>query len=594
MTGPCPVIAHIKSPKPVWVIAALIASCLMSLSAVAQDRGAARDSILTPSVIGPVPSGNAADGSNNHTFFATDIALASHGYVEEEFYLEGRANAYDAPIPTPPTPPTALANIVTADVPYRTRIVVRRPSDPARFNGTVVVEWLNVTDGFDGEYFWVQSHQYLLRAGYAYIGLSAQDNGISNSNTGLKAFNAERYGSLDVTGRGGECCTADRLSYDIFTQAAKAAYAVPSVLNGLRPRNAIGIGMSQSGTRLGVYANYIHMRAPIYDALLIQVQNPVLRDDLPTPIIKVLSESEAREPSLSQAQPDTATRRSYWVAGSSHGDTIQRTGRNGVRLRDLGLARTPNDACGPNGSTLTRSRVPFRHVLNATLHHLKAQVEQNTAPPSGPALRLSSQASDQVQRDSAGNVVGGIRLAHMEVPTARANGVECGNVGAWVPFSTVQLQSLYSTHEDYVGKVRAAVAASVAAGFVLPEDATETVAEAEASIIGTGQECGPTCLNRSHYRTEWSSTGLLRETTLYYNIRNGQPLLDAADRAHRWTAAADSATGDAAKQSRAAAVEDLRQYVAALETAQAAGNVTPMAAGVLRMQADAITKSLTP
>jgi len=594
MTGPCPVVAHIKSPKPVWAIAALIASCLMSLSAVAQDRGAVRDSIPTPSVIGPVPSGNAADGSNNHTFFATDIALASHGYVEEEFYLEGRANAYDAPIPTPPTPPMALANIVTADVPYRTRIVVRRPSDPARFNGTVVVEWLNVTDGFDGEYFWVQSHQYLLRAGYAYIGLSAQDNGISNSNTGLKTFNAERYGSLDVTGRGGECCTADRLSYDIFTQAAKAAYAVPSVLNGLRPRNAIGIGMSQSGTRLGVYANYIHMRAPIYDALLIQVQNPVLRDDLPTPIIKVLSESEAREPSLSQAQPDTVTRRSYWVAGSSHGDTMQRTGRNGVRLRDLGLARTPNDACGPNGSTLTRSRVPFRHVLNATLHHLKAQVEQNTAPPSGPALRLSSQASDQVQRDSAGNVVGGIRLAHMEVPTARANGVECGNVGAWVPFSTVQLQSLYSTHEDYVGKVRAAVAASVAAGFVLPEDATETVAEAEASIIGTGQECGPACLNRSHYRTEWSSTGLLRETTVYYNIRNGQPLLDAADRAHRWTAAADSATGDVAKQSRAAAVEDLRQYVAALETAQASGNVTPTAAGVLRMQADAITKSLTP
>ncbi|MFC7738488.1 alpha/beta hydrolase domain-containing protein [Roseomonas sp. GCM10028921] len=563
----------------------------MSVSAAAQSRDAARNSIPTPSVIGPVPSGNAEDGSNNRTFFATDIALGSYGYAEEEFYLEGRANTYDAPIPTPPTPPTALANVMATEVPYRTRMVVRRPSDPARFNGTVVVEWLNVTDGFDGEYFWVQSHQYLVRAGYAYIGLSAQDNGISNPNTGLKAFSVARYGALDVTGRGGECCTADRLSYDIFSQAAKAAYAVPSVLNGLTPRNAIGVGMSQSGSRLGIYANYIHMRAPIYDALLIQVSNPVLRDDVPTPIIKVLSETETREPSFSLAQPDTATRRSYWVAGSSHGDTIQRTGRNGVRLRDLGLAKTPNDACGPDGTTPTRSRVPLRHVLNAALHHLKAQVEHDAVPPSGPALRRS--AEGQVQRDNSGNVVGGVRLADMEVPTARANGVECGNIGAWVPFGTAQLQSLYPTHEDYVGKVRAAVAASVAAGFVLPQDAAETVAEAEASMIGTGQECGPACLNSSHYRPDLSSTGLLRETTVYYNIRNGQPLIDAADRAHRLAAAGDSATGDAAAQSRAGATEELRRYVAALGTAQSEGNVTPSAARVLRMQADAVARSLT-
>jgi hypothetical protein len=31
---------------------------------------------------------------------------------------------------------------------------VRRPVDPAKFNGSVLVEWFNVTDNFDGEYFW--------------------------------------------------------------------------------------------------------------------------------------------------------------------------------------------------------------------------------------------------------------------------------------------------------------------------------------------------------------------------------------------------------------------------------------------------------
>jgi hypothetical protein len=553
----------------------------------------ATEIIPTPIVVGPLVSDGFSSRTKNYTFFASDISLASHGYVEEEFYLEGRANAYDTPTTTPTTPPTALANVVTPDVPYKTRMVVRRPADPAKFNGTVVVEWLNVTDGFDGEYFWVQSHQYLVREGYAYIGLSAQDNGISNTNTGLKTFSPARYGSLNVTGSGSECCTADKLSYDIFSQAAKAAYAVSSVLKGLTVKNTIGVGMSQSGSRLGVYANYVHMKAPIYNALLIQVSNPVIRDDLPTPLIKVLSESEAKDNNLDFAQPDTPARKSYWIAGTTHGDSTQRTGRNGVRLRDLGVSKTPVDACGPNGMTPTRNRTPLRHVLNAAVHHLKQQVEHGTQPPSGtPLKRATDPAPGPVERDRFGNAIGGIRLAHIEVPTARANGIECGNVGAWVPFSTQQLQALYPTHQDYVTKVKAAVAASVAGGFVLPEDAAETIAEAEATVIGTGLECGALCLNRGHYRPDLSSTGLLRETTVYYNVRNGQDLIEAVDAAHRFTAEGDSMTGTAAAQNHALAANELRRYIRLLETARSEGRVTSTAANVLSMQAEAIVGGL--
>jgi len=116
----------------------------------------------------------------------------------------------------------------------------------------------------------------------------------------------------------------------------------------------IGIGMSQSGSRLGVYTNYIHMRAPIYDAFIIQVATPAIRDDLPAPLIKVLSETEASSGNLNADQPDTALRKTYWIAGSNHGDQTQRMGRNAVRIRDLGLQNTPNDSCGPGGSTPTR------------------------------------------------------------------------------------------------------------------------------------------------------------------------------------------------------------------------------------------------
>ncbi|MGK9230224.1 hypothetical protein KXS07_00915 [Inquilinus limosus] len=544
-------------------------------------------------MIGPVASEGFSSPMKNYTFYASDIALASRGYVEQEFFLEGTANTYDTPTTPPATPPTALARVVTPGVPYRTRMVVRRPADPARFNGTVVVEWLNVTDGFDGEYFWVQSHAYLMRAGYAYIGVSAQDNGISNPKTGLKTFSPARYGSLDVTGGGSDCCAEDKLSYDIFSQAAKAAIAVPAVLNGLAVRNAIGVGMSQSGSRLSIYANSIHMRAPIYDALLMQVSNRTVRDDLPTPLIKVLSESEAKPDSLVLAQPDTPTRKSYWIAGTTHGDATQRTGRNGVRLRDLGVANTPNDACGPDGATPTRNRTPLRHVLNAAVHHLKRQVEQGTQPPSGAPFRRAGDAADApLLRDEMGNVVGGIRLAHMEAPTARTDGIECGNIGAWVPFTTQQLQALYPTHEAYVAKVKAAVAASVAAGFVLPEDAAETIAEAEASVVGTGLTCGALCLARGHYRLDASSTGLLRETTVYYDILDGRDLVDAVDAAHRFAAEGDSATGPAAAQYRALAANALRRYLRLLEAARSDGRVTDTAADVLSMQAEAIIGGL--
>jgi hypothetical protein len=52
------------------------------------------------------------------------------------------------------------------------------------------------------------------------------------------------------------------------------------------------------------------------------------------------------------------------------------------------------------------------------------------------------------------------------------------------------LNTLYPTQAGYVDKVTAAVNASVSAGFVLPEDAAETIAEAKASVYGSGREGG--------------------------------------------------------------------------------------------------------
>lgn len=544
--------------------------------------------IETPTVTGPVAGEGFGSATRNYTFFATDVALRSRGYVEEEFYLEGQAKTYDAPV-TSTVPPTANANVLATGIPYKTRFVVRRPADAAKFNGTVVVEWLNVTDGFDGEYFWVQAKDYLLRAGYAYVGVSAQNNAIANPTLGLQQFSPTRYGALDVTAGG--TVTQDALSYDIYSQAVKAARTQPQVLGGLAAKRVIAAGMSQSGSRMGTYANYVHMRAPVVDAMLIQVSNPVVRDDLTTPLIKVLSESEANATNLARAQPDTATRRTWWVAATAHGDAVQRMGRTGVRLRDLGPAKTPSDNC-LGGTVTTRTRTPLSHVVSAAVHHLDRQVQTGAAPPSGAPFQLAGTDPQSVARDANGNALGGIRLAMADVPVARADGLQCGNIGAWVPFTDEQIAALYPTHADYLAKVNAAAQASVAAGFVLPEDAARTVADAQSAHYGRGWKCGSLCQSVSHFRSDFATTGLLRDNLSYYDPVDGQALLQAVDDAHRWVALAGTETGAAARYSANFALTALQRFDALALAAVTDGRLTATAADVLLSQSATIAQGL--
>jgi hypothetical protein len=88
--------------------------------------------------------------------------LAKAGYVEEEFYLSGIGPAITA------------EGDALFDVPYITRILVRRPADPARFNGTVVIEpfsWFGERGAG-----WILTRDYLLREGYAYVGYTLNIN----------------------------------------------------------------------------------------------------------------------------------------------------------------------------------------------------------------------------------------------------------------------------------------------------------------------------------------------------------------------------------------------------------------------------------
>src|SRR5262249_48794618 len=83
-------------------------------------------------------------------------------------------------------------------------------ANPARFNGTVVVEWLNVSGGVDAAPDWLYIHDELIREGFAWVGVSAQALGVAAD----EAADPARYAALSHPG--------DSYSYDIFSQAGQA------------------------------------------------------------------------------------------------------------------------------------------------------------------------------------------------------------------------------------------------------------------------------------------------------------------------------------------------------------------------------------
>jgi hypothetical protein len=168
----------------------------------------ARQAPATATVTGPVPAGPPGNQSNDYVFTMSGMDLAGYGYVEEEYFIEGRARRYS-------TEGMVTGSVIDGGHRYRTRFVVRRPTDPARFNGTVVVEWNNVTAGYDIDIDWLQVGEHLMRRGYAWIGVSAQRVGVDH----LTGWSPGRYGSLDVTVGG--TIEADALSYDIFSDVAE-------------------------------------------------------------------------------------------------------------------------------------------------------------------------------------------------------------------------------------------------------------------------------------------------------------------------------------------------------------------------------------
>lgn len=425
----------------------------------------ARADAASPTVT-PATGGNGVPLVFGHAAFD----LADVGYTRSEFFVEGTASAHT---PLAPLSSNGLWTVAQfAPAPYKTRMVVNRPINPSDFNGSVVVEWLNVSGGADASPDWQHMHVELIRAGYAWVGVSAQAVGLNQLKCPALAPPAcpaagdpVRYASLSHPG--------DSYSYDIYSQVGQGIRDNPAlVLDGLVPERLIAAGESQSAGRLTTYINAAHPLVEVYDGFVVHsrgangaaltqsplpaVPTPVptlIRNDLDEPVIVAQMENDTG--GLQSRRADDDHYRLWEIAGTAHFDQYGLVqAQNDVGDRDtvadwFDTMQHPTSNPSPNFScVLPINTGPATFVMRALIRHLNNWIIDGTPPPVAPRLQTVSIVPPVYAVDANLNVLGGIRTPAVDAAIARINGLGqppgglnqfCFLFGITVPFTQAKL-----------------------------------------------------------------------------------------------------------------------------------------------------------
>ena len=436
------------------------------------------------------------------------VALETAGYAESEFIVSGQADIYEWSGNAPATTLT----VRTADVPYATRMLLRRPVDRRKFSGVVVVELLDASELYDRAPLWGLSWQHFLRRGDAWVGITVQPAALA----ALRKFDAVRYGSVGFAHRQ-QCSqpqpdsrenppdTEGGLAWGVIAQvgALLRSSSKENPLLELNPRFLIAAGYAQAGAYVTTYANALHAvlrrgdDAPLYDGFLsagaarytvpINRCAPPLpeadprRGVLPrdVPFVAVTTEADFNLlPALRRADSDAAddVYRLYEIAAAAAADPVPAGTPVTPDLQIAAVGLPATDLCAE-----PRSDLPQGLVYNAIWQQYAEWLTAGRPMPSLP--RIETLADGGPRRDELGNASGGWRLPQVEVPLARYAGhstprdasnpravASCAFIGAKQPFEPAKLKSQYRDRAGYLRLFRAAVDRAVQDRRLVRED----------------------------------------------------------------------------------------------------------------------------
>ena len=447
-----------------------------------------------------------------HVVGLRTLADVPQAYVEEEFFVSGNATVYT--YEEQPRREVVLPRDL--DVPYKTRLIVRRPADPRRFRGTLVIEWWNSTATFDSAPVWDASAEFFAREGWVYVGVTNSNTPIAFLRDGCRlggilpvANCRQRYATLSLPENG--------QAYEMMSQIAHllgeggpdtplpAAYRVKRIFHA---------GQSQQGGSVITYATAFHFpandgyfvqtfstarainsgpacgvaNAPAYPACTPALQGAarLVRTDLPVPVYQAMSETDMASSfgviANDARQQDTRSYRYYEMAGTAH---------TGVH-KDVDVVPnllTLEQACLNPLNTHADGPVFGAYLLNAMWKNMELQARFRIPPPHGRRIRV---VDDAVARDEFGNARGGIRLPELDLPVATyspSNQVDVANIppflqpaipllnlfcalsGSVFPFDQEMLAELYPRPERFVARYRQRLLLLLLRRFLLWEDA---------------------------------------------------------------------------------------------------------------------------
>jgi hypothetical protein len=448
--------------------------------------------------------------------------IADLGYVAEEFFISGPASSYSSAAELGPDGQWSVTPSGSAD--FTTRIVVLTPADRAQFNGTVLVEWLNVSGGIDAPALWMMAHREMVRAGYAFVAVSAQRVGVEGGmsllsvDISLKSQDPKRYAALHHPG--------DAFSYDIFSQAGRIVRDGQrnGVLRELRAEHVVALGESQSAIFLTTYVNAVDPLAQVFDGFLVhsrfataapldgssifdvQESNTSdvvpFRPDLRVPLITIITETDLIDgPELGYyraRQPDSQRLRVWEIAGTAHADNytilVAPIDTGSAALTDIVAAYAPtNMLMGEQLDNFINFAPQHHYVLQAALSQLDRWLRTGEQPPSADLLELSDVDPPRPIVDANGVARGGVRTPWVDVPIARTSGVGSEEstmasiFGSGELFDADTVRRLYpGGAADYLERFTSALDSAIQSGFILAADREEILQLAAATFPDTG------------------------------------------------------------------------------------------------------------